>query len=394
MKLKHLIFVVGVLTMLLVVSSTCELEKSSDPFFGTAVLQGTVFDAVTGTSLADAVITITVRSQTISVTSDANGGYSLTGAPTNGDYLISSALTGYFTSESVIETNGGLNYQNIFMYPEGNVDDFTITVVDNFGRPIAGATVYVVADMNSPQIDVDTDLPSYQNTLPIQEGSTKYALQTVTTDANGVVTVTGATLIKGADYRIIVKDMVNAETVALDDIEDEFTAGSINMINKTVFAYNPVLVPNAISVNNEELINYGYEDAKFHNTTLVVNFKDPIEVCSDSTDHDWINTTAGSFPSMTTNDTNGNGETASAPATDPFTATLSNNNKTLTVTPAYDADPNDRDTGDNLIIYFTGIQVKVTGADYYPCTDLDDVEIRETMSDVVPVLALELTKEE
>jgi hypothetical protein len=430
MKSTNILMIISLMVLLVLASFGCSLEKSSQVFINDITIQGMVYNGITGEAVADVTITFSNGTESISVTSDATGTYQTTGAPA-GNVIVTASATGFFTIEDVISIWETTTYQNIFMFPEGNVADLTLTVVDDLGRPLADASVRILLSNAGNVPALLDDYPTANGDdilLQNSEGVTKYAMQELTTDANGVVTITGASLIDGATYEVYVTGAVNAEGVELDLETDTFVAGSPEAQDIYIELDNPGIAPLAIKANNEEFI-WEIWDAEMQgnppdftdvetNDSLIITFQDPIEICSNEDNHTWSNRTndvqfdwyevglgwhvGDTFSTFQFDNTDGDDIEAAATTDDEkVTTSVSTDGYQLTLTPVFglEADGDSKDADDNLIVRFDNIGVRVQGPDYYPCYQLGNVILRDNTNNdskygLLRYLPVELSQDE
>jgi hypothetical protein len=264
---------------------------------------------------------------------------------------------------------GDLDFRffNVLMYPVGTVPgDLTVTVFSADGTPVDDATVVATQDQQPVFVPVDTPLFPGVGILP---GSISK-----TTAGGGVATFPGAELVLGARYSIDVFGAIDANGVFLVPSQSESVTIGASVPQLAVFLNRPLLTPVAISANNE--------DGALHNN-LVVRFPYGIELCAPLSPLSWTNTTSSFAPPA---NTDADTVTAGPALTTPVTATLSDGGQTLTVEEFYGLDTAAFDPEDNLFVTFNNVRVKPVGSGDASCRVLNQVELRDTNTNVNPTI--------
>jgi hypothetical protein len=245
------IFVLGLVFMGCDSSTSNDNQTPNNKFDQKATIQGTVFDATTGNRIGDDTLEITLvqgtdyRSPKVLNTNPEKpflGDYAFDNVPVTlaaewcdedqGDcygsatYRIVATMTGYETfegyirlqtdmydNENTLGTDGQNNdvptmntiynyIGNIYLFPLGSTaPDYTIYVEYDYER-VPGATVYF--EYKPEDDNAVTNVTDYRICAEEALGRTLIG----TTDANGMVTFSGANLVLGGKYRLSVLPVV------------------------------------------------------------------------------------------------------------------------------------------------------------------------------------------
>jgi len=213
-------------------------------FEETGTVQGTVFDAVTGARIGDSSLKVTLVRGTNHASANVLknssndttflGDFAFSDVPVTlggvATYRIVAEMTGYQTFEGYINVAVGVTLvgggvidevynfvRNIYMYPVGSyaTDQDIYVYYDN--EPVSGATVLLE---NQPlgNTQTTTSTTGVVTTTPINVVNSPTTVQpaanglsqslTGTTDANGLATFLGSTLVLGGSYSVMVLPLV------------------------------------------------------------------------------------------------------------------------------------------------------------------------------------------
>jgi hypothetical protein len=380
MKVKILTPIMILMIALFVSFAGC--DEDTTLYFGSndtaGYLQGVVFNALTMAPLEGVEITVMIGSQTIIATTEADGSYTMYGLP-NGTQMFTATLAGYRTFRGTKNITDRSNIGNIRMFPIGiPTDALTIYVYDYDQNPVTGAIVSVsVSNVNSGNLlnpELPTGAGGVFNATNIISPTGDYPDNVVlggTTDATGMVTIEATNLVLGAEYNIDVRGAVDGSGNALGLAQDSKWVAGSDHPTKNLFLDLLAATPIAISTNNID--ETGTYDETLVTSSFEITFANAIELCSADADHGWQNRTTDEF---TWQDTDGDAVISRPPATgSQVTATLSNNNETLTLEPIFGAGNRAEDTDDNLVLVFSGVEVKVAGTSDNGCTPLLDPDL-------------------
>jgi len=357
-------------------SCATEVDLGERPQFwnGTNTLTLFLYDGQTGAPIVDADVKIQVGAVTLSATRTDNtyliaqipfGTFPIfVKAPNYLDFVASRS----FTSNAALNaTQPSYNYvtNTALLYPVQAVyRDVTVRVFSgDDGAAVVSGKLVASIDVNA---GLSTPIPNLSDQLT---GSLGYLPRSVIVDVvNGLATLPKDQLVFGATYRLNVHSAKNAAgeflTPRLNAQAVTVQAG-IGFPNVTIFLGPPAIAPVALSATNEG-------DDPAARATIAITFPFPVELCSASSNHRWINRT-NDGPNVS-NDTDDDGRITTPKEENAVTAVLSEGGTVLTL--GYAADTEDAD--DSLFIEFRGIQVQVTGAS--ACTDLTSVRLRDSNS--------------
>ncbi|MCK5688712.1 hypothetical protein KAI87_05540 [Myxococcota bacterium] len=349
-----------------------EVDMTDVPLFdnGTNVFEAQVINGQTGERVDDATIQIQIGHHILKA--EVNDGfYTIYGIPA-GTFIVTVTVAGYTNFRALLRFNQGGTlsggsalaylFKNIVMYPVGVVPgDITVRLFDGAdGAPVVDAIVVASLTGFTNYVTADEVLTNNADLLP--------STVPTTSDAEGLATLASTDLIMGGAYSIDVFGALDANGVFMVPAVNQIVTVGTNLQELVIFLDRPSLDPVALMVNNED-------DAIL--STLVVTFPYAVELCTQSDDHDWSNVTNNKAPYWS-NDSDGDGNGTTVAADDPVTVTLSENDTILTA----EFVANENDAGDELWVEFSGIEVKPMGSSDGGCVELEDIEIRNTGSNI------------
>lgn len=327
-------------------ASTSDNSIPNNEFNKTMSLQGTIFDATDGSRLTGDSMTVTLTQgsnyyspnvlKKAATDTVFGGDYAFTGIPTtvHGSltYRITVTMDGYQRFEGYITPNetdpdddsddtGGNNNTidsiynmvgNVYLFPLGETAANVNVYVEYNNERISGATVYLEQDTANNAETAETN-----NILVATTG--QLVNLSATTDANGLATFSGSSLVLGGRYRITVLPM-EYEGVQLAR-NDEAVAAFI--VGTTVNTQVVVMGDTAPGTENNGLYIVSASNIDPEDITptgvLTITFSKPVGIVSED-----------SFTAALTN-----ASTAVLDVADTVTAAMSANGLTLTLTPRF-----------------------------------------------------------
>lgn len=357
-----------------------DTDISDRPLFpdGFIVFQAVVLNGLDGSAVPEADVNLRIQIGRHTLQSEvSNGIHVIYGVPDNTAVFVLADAPGLapFVAKLTIDGTGSIEngdfdfrFFNVLMYPVGTAPgDLTVTVFSgDGGTPVQGATVVATQDQQPVFVPVDTPLFPGVGVLPSS------VIQT--TDASGRAVFPGADLVLGARYSIDVFGAIVDGVFLVPSQNQSITIGS-SVPEIVVFLNRPLLTPVAITSNNE--------DGAIHNN-LVVRFPYAIELCTPTSPLSWTNS-SGSFSPFIL-DLDGDGTVAQPALTNPVSAVLSDGNSTLTVEESYGIGTQAFDVNDDLFVTFNNIRLKPESTDDASCRLLNQVELRDTNTNVVTTI--------
>lgn len=226
------LLMVGVLVGCDETTSTSNQAVPLQSFEETGTVQGTVFDAVMGTRIGDSSLKVTLVRGTTHASANVLknssndttflGDFAFSGVPVTiggvATYRIVAEMTGYQTFEGYINLaivaaslgtgviDDVYNFvRNIYMFPVGSYATAQTIYVYYDNEPVSGATVlFELQPTNGATTTVTSgnDPQGNATVQPVAVGLN--AALSGTTDATGMVTFAGSTLVLGGSYNVTV----------------------------------------------------------------------------------------------------------------------------------------------------------------------------------------------
>lgn len=349
--------------------SGCDLDFSDDDSSSstpvtTSTLQGTVFDAVTGQRITDKSLKVTLvqgtsyRNATVKTgSSDFAGDYALAKIPTSEGgsqdltFRLDVRVDGYQRLQAALNFDSGasattsLNFLgNIYLFPLGlATPDQTITVTYN-DEPVTGLTVLMQPTTSTNVLTADTS-----NIIQGPQDGFLGAI-TATTDINGQAVFAGANLVLGGTYNVDVlpgthEGVQLAQTTGAQiTVGTSLTMQSIAMSDLTPGNDNGLYIVSASNSDSNDINTSGQLTLVFSREIILVH--------ESITQASLIGATTAALDNNTIPDTT-------------VTATLGNDNVTLTLTPNFSTAPeffngSNPTTADNgLVVQFSNLFVRI-----------------------------------
>lgn len=367
--------------------SGCDLDLSDDDStpstpVTTSTLQGTVFDAVTGQRITDSSLKVTLvqgtsyRNATVKTGSSVFAGdYALAKIPTSEGgsqdltFRLDVRVDGYQRLQAALNFDSGasdtiaLNFLgNIYLFPLGlATPEQTVTVTYN-DEPVAGLTVLMQPTTSTNVLTADTS-----NIIQgPQDGF--LGANSATTDSNGQAVFSGADLVLGGTYNVDVLPGTHEGVQLAQTTGTQITVGtsltmqSIAMSDLTPGNDNGLFIVSASNSDSNDVNSSGQ---------LTLVFSRPVTLVHESiTQASLIGATTAALNNNTVPDTT-------------VTATLANDNVTLTLTPNFSTAPlffdgSNPTTADNgLLVQFSNLFVRIKDSNdeaelFSVFTDLSD----------------------
>lgn len=366
-------------------------------FEETGTVQGTVFDAVTGARIGDSSLKVTLikgstyASPAVLKNSSTDttflGDFAFNDVPvTQGGvatYRIVAEMAGYQTFEGYINiavgmvavTGSGIidevyNFvRNIYMYPVGSYasDQYIYVYYDN--EPVSGATVLLEhlpfgnTPITTPTGTVVTAPATAGNTpITVQPAANGLSQSLIaTTDANGLATFLGSTLVLGGSYPVTVLPLkyegvqlaINTGTAIIVGASGNINVQVVNMTDEVPGVNNEGLyVVSATPQDPEDILSSG---------VLTITFNRAIEIVSEQA---FTATLSGTATTGTLTGDNTNTAVAATVSTDGLVLTLTPVFTTAIVPYSAATGPSGTNTADiSTSITYTGGQITLLNDD-------------------------------
>lgn len=365
----------------LAVGCATEFDPSERPQYwnGSNTLTLFLFDGQSGAEVTDAEISLRIGANLLTATGEGNV-FTFAQVPF-GTYPLFIKSAGYldFVASLNFSNNNALNnatasrsFQTytVSLFPVQSVEtDITVRVHEGQGGAAVASGQLVAA------LDTNAGITTPANNLADSlNGSLGFLPRVITVPlVDGVGTVSADQLVFGATYRLSVINVRDADGRYLEPtVRTQTVKAGMGAQDVLLFAGPAAVTPVALSANNEKEVFL---------PKLVVNFPYPVELCSASADHRWFNETDDG-PNVDA-DSDDDGEiTLPVAEGDSVRVTLSQGGTVVTLD--YLAEEEDKD--DSLVVQFAGVRVRVAGSD--ACTDLFNVELRDTNDYVNPYIVV------